>query len=223
MVLLILAAALAGVAGLLLLRNAFGDQLAAVFENPDTLRDWFSRFGAFDEAVFVLIRAAQTVVKFIPAEPLEIGAGYLWGTGWGLVYCLVGNVLGSLAILALTRRFGSRLTDRILPEKMRSWLGALERSDRLYPTLTLFYLIPGTPKDSAVYFVGLLDIDMKVFMLINTLGRIPSILMSTVCGDALGEKKIWLSAGTLVVSLILAAAGGLVYRRWLGKKAAAST
>lgn len=212
------ALALLGAGGIWLCA-AFGDELLTIFEDPAAMRAWFDRFGGYDEAVFVLIRAAQTCVKFIPAEPLELGSGYLWGAGWGMVWCLLGNVLGSCVILLLTRRFGQKLVDRVLPQKAVGWLDALQRSRHLYGVLTLIYLIPGTPKDGLVYLAGLMKIDLRAFMAINIVGRIPSILSSTLCGAALGEQQYGLSAAVFVATLLLGLAGGLFYRRWANRPA----
>ena len=71
--------ALLFILGCLLCYSFFGKELLNIVAEPKSFRTWLAQFGAFDELVFILIRAAQTVVKFIPAEPLEIASGYAWG------------------------------------------------------------------------------------------------------------------------------------------------
>lgn len=68
-------------------------------------------FNGFDKLAFVAIRAFQTVIKIIPAEPLEIGSGVLYGTWGGLLLCFLGTEIGSLVIILLTKVFGKRLVE----------------------------------------------------------------------------------------------------------------
>lgn len=83
-----------------------GRELMSVISDQKTFKAWLDSFSVPANAVFVFIRAFQTVVKIIPAEPLEIGSGYVWGTFGGLFYCMLGTEIGSFVILVLTRVFG---------------------------------------------------------------------------------------------------------------------
>lgn len=49
----------------------------------------------------------QVVLAFLPGEPLELLAGYLFGAGGGLIVCLLGTLIGSLVIFFLVRTFGA--------------------------------------------------------------------------------------------------------------------
>lgn len=190
----------------------FGRDLAVILENPKLFRQWLSRFGPFDELVFILVRAAQTVIKFIPAEPLEIASGYAWGAVPGMLYCVIGNMLGTLVILWLTRRFGRRFVEAFIPRKKLQAVADLQVGDKLYGLLFLLYLIPGAPKDGFTYFVGLLPVRVLPFMLVSFTARMPSVLSSTICGVALAEQKYLLSALILLLTLLCSVCGALLYK-----------
>lgn len=49
-------------------------------------------------------------------------------------------------------------------------------------------MVPGTPKDLLCYFAGLTDLSWGKWLLLCTVGRLPSVLTSTIGGDALGVK-----------------------------------
>ena len=49
----------------------------------------------------------QVVLAFLPGEPLELLAGYLFGAGGGLFACLLRTLIGSLVIFFLVRTFGA--------------------------------------------------------------------------------------------------------------------
>lgn len=49
----------------------------------------------------------------------------------------------------------------------------------------LLFLIPGTPKDTLIYFIPILPISPIKFFIISYIARIPSILSSTFAGATL--------------------------------------
>ena len=163
--------------------------------------------------IFVLIRAAQTVVKFIPAEPLEIGSGYAYGTWGGLLYCMLGSLLGSFAILLLTKLFGKKIVDIFVPTSKLESMALFKDDQKLYSMVFILYLIPGTPKDVFTYFVGLTPIKTVPFMIIASIARIPSIITSTWCGATLSDKNYLFAAAIFIATALLGVLGGLIYNK----------
>lgn len=196
----------------------FEKQLLEIIKEPIAFREWLNQFGVFDELIFILIRAAQTVVKFIPAEPLEIGAGYAWGTMRGMLYCLIGNVIGSIIILLLVKCFGKKLVEYFFPVKYLDSIAFLRDKKKVYFVLFALYLIPGSPKDGFTYVVGLLPVDPILFMLITSIARIPSILSSTYCGAALAEKQYLVSLFIFIAMVTTAIVGWLIHKRYVKSK-----
>lgn len=196
----------------------FGKELMKIVSDPDSFRGWLVKFGAFDEIIFILVRAAQTVVKFIPAEPLEIASGYAWGAVPGMLYCVIGNMLGTLVIFVLTRKFGRKILNLFLPAKNTKLLSVLEGSDKLYALLFFLYLIPGSPKDGFTYFVGLLPVKIVPFMIITFIARMPSVLSSTLCGSSLAEQQYWIALLIFAATIVLAVIGGIAYKAFVKRK-----
>lgn len=196
----------------------FGRELINIVSDPVLFREWLNGFGVFDELVFILVRAAQTMIKFIPAEPLEIGAGYAWGAVPGMLYCVIGNLIGTIAILALTKRYGSRVIEFFLPVKNLKSLPLFQNSERIYLLLFILYLIPGSPKDGMTYLVGMMSVKAMPFILITGIARIPSVLTSTLCGSTLAEQQYGDSILIFAVMVVLAVLGGMVYRYMQSRK-----
>ena len=162
------------------------------------------RFGIFDEVIFVLIRTVQTMIKFIPAEPLEIGAGYAWGTESGMIYCLLGNMIGTVGILVTTKFFDLKIKEHFSIKRNQKILAFFQKSDRVYLLLFIMYLIPGMPKDGFTYLVGFLPVDAGRFCLITGIARIPSIISSTFCGANLAERQYKDSIIIFLATILLA-------------------
>lgn len=215
---IVVGGALLFILGCLLSYSFFGKELLKIVSKPESFRTWLGQFGAFDELVFILIRAAQTVVKFIPAEPLEIASGYAWGAVPGMLYCVIGNMIGTLVIFALTRRYGKKILKLFLPVKNMKLLNVLEGSEKIYMLLFFLYLIPGSPKDGFTYFAGLLPVKLMPFMVISFIARMPSVLSSTLCGSSLAEQQYWIAILIFLVTIVLAILGGVAYNAFVKRK-----
>ena len=73
----------------------YSRELYRLFSDPEQMKAFLAGFNGFDKLAFVAVRAFQTVIKIIPAEPLEIGSGVLYGTWGGLLLCFLGTEIGS--------------------------------------------------------------------------------------------------------------------------------
>ncbi len=196
----------------------FGKKLLQIVSNPDLFRAWLDKFGVFDEIIFITIRALQTVIKFIPAEPLEIASGYVWGPILGMIYCIIGNTIGTIIIFVLTKKYGKKVLDILVPTKNLDVLSIIKESDKIYVLLFFLYLIPGIPKDGLTYIVAFLPVKTVPFLIISGIARIPSVISSTLCGSTLAEKKYLISVSIFVGTLVLSILGGLLYRNYIKSK-----
>ena len=197
--------------------TTYGKQLYNIFGNSESLKAFLSQFNGFDKLVFVAIRAFQTVIKIIPAEPLEIGSGVLYGTWGGLFLCMLGTMIGSFIIIALTKVFGRSLVSAFIPiEKIES-MKFLRDEKKVYFTLFFIYLIPGTPKDLLTYFVPLTKMKLSEFLFISMFARIPSVVSSTIGGDFFGNGKYLEGALLFVATGAISLLGILIYRKILAK------
>ena len=205
---------LLGIAGLsVFLYARYGKALWALVTDTDRFKAWIDSFGAWSGVIFVAVRTVQTAVKIIPAEPLEIGSGLVFGAVGGMLLCLLGNILGSLVILFLTRKLGMRVLELFrLDGKLRS-MRFLQDTEKRKRLLLLFFLIPGTPKDGITYFVGLTDMNLWEFMVMTSFARIPSILSSTICGAFLGQKNWPLALGVFAATTALGLLGAFAYKK----------
>lgn len=179
---------------------------------PEQFRSWVDGHGALGCAAYAAMVFLQVVVAIIPGEPLEIAGGYAFGAWWGTALCLIGAVLGSAAVFALVRRRGRPLAEVVFPKEKLDKLQFLHSSPKRTALLWLIFTAPGTPKDLLCYFAGLTDMKWRTWLLIATVGRLPSIVTSTVGGGALGDRNYTAAAIAFGVALAAAGVGYLVYR-----------
>lgn len=192
----------------------FGTELLDFISDTEKFKSWLNSFGNLGKLIFVAIRAFQTVIKIIPAEPLEIGSGYAFGIWGGLFFCMLGTEIGSLIIIAITKIFGIKAVNLFVGEEKINSLSFLQNKEKLSASLFIIYLIPGTPKDVITYLIGITDYNIWKFLIITGIARIPSIITSTVCGAALGEKNYMLSAVIFISTVVVGLIGIKLYSRY---------
>lgn len=208
-----LAAAVIFVAAFVISYIRWGAKMLDFVSDPPVFKAWLDSFGIWGRLVFIGIRALQTVVKIIPAEPLEIGSGFAYGTFGGCLMCLAGTFIGSLVIIALTKLFGKRVINLFISDDKIKDFAFLNDEKRISGLLWCVYLLPGTPKDFITYLEHMLPIKTAKFLAITMLARIPSIISSTWCGSELGERNYKVSALIFGATLALSLIGIPIYRK----------
>ena len=63
-----------------------------------------------------------------------------------------------------------------------------------------------------MHFAGLTDLSWGKWLLLCTVGRLPSVLTSTIGGDALGVKDYQFAMLVFAATLAVSAVGLLIYR-----------
>ena len=197
---------------------ALGKPMAALFEDPERFRSWVREMGAGGRLAFVGMVAVQIVVAFIPGEPLEIAAGYAFGAWEGTLLCMLGAGVGGMAVFLLARKLGVRAVEAFVPREKIDSLGFVRDARRLTLWMWILFLIPGTPKDALAYVAGLTRMRLRTWALITTVARVPSIVTSTLGGDALGAGQIGVAAAVLGAAALAAVAGALLWRRFGAKR-----
>ncbi len=200
-----------------------GRPLIRFARQPEQFRAWVEGHGLWAPLAYAAMVFLQVVVAVIPGEPLEIAGGYAFGAWQGTALCLAGAVLGSVAVFALVRRWGRGLVEVFFPaDKLEKLHFLLRTSPKRTALLWLIFTVPGTPKDLLSYFMGLTKIRLSEWIVLSTVARIPSIVTSTVGGNALGGQDYTLAIIVFAVTLVISLAGGAVYsaytRRHSGKE-----
>ncbi len=194
-----------------------GRPMLQFVSEPDKFRDWVQAQGIWGKLAFVGMVALQVVVAIIPGEPLEIGAGYAFGIWEGTFLCLLGQAIGGLVVYFFVSKVGILAVEAFFPKEKIESLKFLKNHKRLNLIVFILFFIPGTPKDMLTYFVGLTPMKWWEFFLISFVARIPSVITSTIGGNALGVQNYSFAVIVVLVTLVISGIGILVYR-YISKK-----
>lgn len=198
---------------LALLTYFVGRPIIKTLGDPESFRAWVEARGAWGRVLFVGIMVLQVVIAFIPAEPLELAAGYAFGAVWGTLLVWVGLVLGSTIVFLFVRKIGVKAVEVFFPREKINSLKYLKDEEKLNAAAFILFLIPGTPKDLLTYFAGLTKIRLLPWILLTSIARIPSIVTSTISGNALGLEKYGLAIIVFSATALASGIGIFLYQR----------
>lgn len=196
-----------------------GKPLIDSLKDPAAFRAWIDARGFWGKVLFVGMIILQVVVAFIPAEPLEIAAGYAFGAFWGTVLVWIGLVVGSTIVFLFVRKIGVKAVEVFFPREQIDSLKYLKNEKTLNTAAFFLFLIPGTPKDLLTYFAGLTKIKLLPWVLLTSIARIPSVVTSTVGGNALGTQKYIFAVIVFAATALVSGIGMLIYRARHRKRA----
>jgi uncharacterized membrane protein YdjX (TVP38/TMEM64 family) len=196
--------ALGGATSLILLEFITGDL------DVEDVRQWIRDLGVWGPILLITVLAVAMVIAPIPNPPFMIAAGIAWGTFLGVVYSVIGQLIGSMIIFVLSRKFGRRFIPRLIGQE-----GA-ERVDRLAlqmgPQLVFWWRMMPISFDFAAYAAGLTTMRFRLFITLVALGSIVPTTVVVGFGDSFGKswQAIAVTGGLIV--LAVGVCGFMVYR-----------
>lgn len=185
------------------------------FYDPRKLKVFISSFGPFAAFIFVIVQALQVVLAPVPGEVTGFVGGFLFGKTTGVILSTIGLTIGSLIAFGITRVFGIKLVEKVVKREYIDKFNHFVTHKGLYITFILF-VIPGFPKDSLCYLLGLTHIRLADFLVMNIVGRLPGTIMLTLQGDALRHGR-YQDFFTLLVGSLLLVVAFYVTRNYLIK------
>lgn len=187
------------------------------YNNPDAFKEYIDSLGPWGIVMMFFVQIAQIVVALIPGEVVEFLAGTLYGWLGGLVFCLAGIAIGQSIIFITVRILGRAFVEKVAGSDKLNKYKFLQDEKKLKRIIFILFFIPGTPKDVITYIVPLTKIDLRSFLLLTLVARIPSIVTSTLAGDALVNSGI---ETTVIIYLVIGALSlcGVLGYKWWEKK-----
>jgi uncharacterized membrane protein YdjX (TVP38/TMEM64 family) len=175
--------------------------------NKEKIKAFIETAGPLAPLLFIAIQALQVIFAPIPGEATGFLGGYLFGVPLGLAYSTLGLTLGSVAAFLLCHWLEKSLITRIVSrETMRRFDFLMEHQGAL--VAFILFLIPGFPKDYLCFILGLSPMNVRVFLVICTIGRIPGTLMLTLQGAEVSAGHYWSTFILFIFCLLIA---GLAY------------
>jgi uncharacterized membrane protein YdjX (TVP38/TMEM64 family) len=148
---------------------------------------------------FISLQMLQMLFLIIPGAPFLVAGGYVFGN-IGIIYSLIGVMIGSVIVFELGRLFGRPFIESVIDKR------ALEKIDNqsttLEKTLFVLFLIPPFPHDVFSFISGITNLTLKNFILVSFIGRLPLIIIYTVVGYQLTKLNLFYSLLLLIIIVV---------------------
>lgn len=169
--------------------------------------------GSIGFLILLGLQLLQIIVAFIPGEAVQIAAGLLYGPWLGSLIILIGCMLSSAFIFLLVHKLGAPFVQSMVPAKYLEKFREFEKTGKLNIVVFALFLIPGLPKDVFTYLVPLTDMNMRTFIGLSSVGRLPGILVSTYAADGLINGRITESVIMFIIATIIVILGFVFQKR----------
>ncbi len=176
--------------------------------------EMIDRFDNFDEVIafleyyqwqsiliYIGIQMMQIVISVIPGQAFQFAAGYMYTFFPGLLFSLIGAVLGTTVSFYLAKVLGKDAVHLFLGEEKTSYYVERLNSRKAYTIVFLIYLIPGIPKDVVSYAAGISEMKFKPFLVFSLIGRIPGMAGSLLIGALYMREHFVLMAIVTVLAV----------------------
>ena len=167
----------------------------------DDIREWGEGLGPWGPVLLIAILAAAMVFAPIPNPPFMIAAGLIWGTVLGVVYAILGQLIGAAIIFWISRRFGRQFIPRLVGERGAERIDLLARE--IGPQLVFWWRMMPISFDFAAYAAGLTPMSFRFFMALVLFGSIVPTAVVVGFGDSLNHSWTarFVFGGLIIVAL----------------------
>ena len=166
---------------------------------PSQLKLFVLQFGVWSPLVFILLQALQMIFLIIPGAPFLIAGGYVFGN-LGVIYSIIGIMIGSMIVFGMGRLFGRPFLESIIDKKAIAKID--NQSSNVGKTLFVLYLIPPLPHDIFSFIAGITNLKFKDYIIISFVGRLPLIVFYTLVGSQLTKLNLFYSLLLLIIIVV---------------------
>ena len=196
--LILLVIIVAGIPAFLYLK--YGAELFSK-DSAERVVDYLKANSSIAALLIICIQIVQVVICFLPGQPVQFAASYMFGVARGFAFSITGAVIGTVISFYLAKLLGNDAMNLFFgEEKVRDYKKKLD-SGRGLLLAFLIYLIPGIPKDIVSYVAGISDMRFRPFLLVATVGRIPGMLGSLMLGHFFGRQDY---RAMIIIAVIIA-------------------
>jgi uncharacterized membrane protein YdjX (TVP38/TMEM64 family) len=145
--------------------------------------DWFAALGPWGIGLFAIVYALAAIL-FVPGSALTIGAGAIYGLGWGFVAVSAGSTLGAAGAFLIARYLARDRVERWAAKDPR--FAAIDRAvgREGWKIVLLTRLSPVFPFTLLNYLYGLTRVGFGAYILASWIGMMPGTVLYVYLGVA---------------------------------------
>jgi uncharacterized membrane protein YdjX (TVP38/TMEM64 family) len=165
-------------------------RLLPVREWFQSLQDWVKGMGAAGMVIYGLIYVLA-VVLFVPGIVLTLGAGFLFGLGWGIVVVSAASTTAAALAFLIARYLARDSIEKIARKNPR--FAAIDRAigKEGWKVVALLRLSPLVPFSLSNYLYGLTSVEFVAYVATSWAAMLPATVLYVYLGAAgrtIGQK-----------------------------------
>lgn len=173
------------------------DAIVGFFQNTDAIKRTVQDAGPWGPIVFMGVQFLQILIAPIPGQAVGLLAGALFGPWLGVLYSMIGAVLGFTTVFVLAKLLGRPFVERFVKQEDLTKFDGLTKNAGPF-VLFLIFLLPGFPDDIICYIAGLSNLPIRTLVLVSLAGRLPGYLAASFIGAGIGDANVRLIVGIVV-------------------------
>lgn len=174
--------------------------------SPETILGFIKKHRVIAPALFILFYSLSPSL-FIPVLPLTVGAGFLWGPFWGVIFSITGATIGAFMPFLLSRYlFGDIIKKRFGYARWQWLTKKVEKHG--WKAVAFARLLPILPFPVLNYLFGITPIPAWHYLWSTFVFMLPACIAYVVFGNSMEELIVkgnikGLIAGILIVSVLM--------------------
>ncbi|MFH0933523.1 MAG: VTT domain-containing protein [Nitrospirota bacterium] len=170
--------------------------------STDSILEFIQKNNVAAPLVFILIYAIGPSL-FIPSLPLTLGAGFLWGPFWGVIFSITGATTGaSVAFLVSRYLMGNTIKERFGYER---WEWLKEKVDKHgWKAVAFARLLPILPFPVLNYLFGVTPIPFLHYLWSTFVFMLPACIAYVAFGSSMGALILKGNIKGLIIGIIVA-------------------
>jgi len=190
-----------------------------LFVDLEALRDKIAETGPLAPLLFILLKASTVVIAPLSGGPLYPLIGAFFGFGPGLVYAIIGDVIGYTLAFFISRKFGYPLVRKFIESGDKSILPRIVKHVGTPKGFFLACVTLGFAPDLLSYGAGLSKLRYPVFIaIIAPLSAVVSTVL-VLFGASVGHADSFSYFLIVpVVGVVVLSAGAYFFYQALTKK-----
>lgn len=182
-----------------ILKNLFTQELT-----NEQMREMLKGFGWRGYITVTVLAALQVICAFLPAEPVQVLAGFTFGFPVGLLCCQVGVLIGNTLIFMLQKIFGDRLRSYFV-KKLNLDTEKIACSSKVTLIIFILYFLPAIPYGMICFLAASVGMSYRRFIIVTGLGALPSVCIGVGLGHMTLATDAAVSICIFAVLIVLVA------------------
>lgn len=172
--------------------------------------------GFFAPPIFILLYIIS-LIFFLPATPLSLAAGFIFGGWFGTLYTVIGATIGATVAFIIARYFAFDSIDALLKnrfKKIHKYDTKLKKQG--LPTVLFLRFVPLFPFNGLNFALGITHVKLKDFIIGTAAGIIPGSFILVNIGASvtdISSPKLYL----FITAFILMGFIPTIYKRFKKK------